>query len=100
MPSFNDFAPAPMPDMGRRPQKSANDRQDWVFMTPAEIMGVASEQLSRTQKRDENGQPDNLTPDGTLSGKAKPLGAVEEQFARQSVSVAELLGSGRWSNER
>jgi hypothetical protein len=62
VPSFNDFAPAPMPDMGRRPQKSANNRQDWVFMTPAEIMGVAPEQLSRTQKRGANGQPDNLSP--------------------------------------
>jgi hypothetical protein len=62
MPSFNDFGPAPMPDAGRRLQKRANDRQDWVFMTPAEIMGVAPEQLSRTRKRDANGQPDNLSP--------------------------------------
>jgi hypothetical protein len=62
LPSFNDFGPAPMPDTGRRIQKSADDRQGWVFMTPAEIMGVAPEQLSRTRKRDANGQPDNLTP--------------------------------------
>jgi hypothetical protein len=62
VPSFNDFMPAPGPDAGRRPQKSANDRQDWVFMTPAEIMGVAPEQLTRTRKRDANGQPDNLSP--------------------------------------
>src|SRR5271169_865492 len=35
VPSFDDFAPPPMPDLGRRSQKSANNRQDWVFMTPA-----------------------------------------------------------------
>ena len=62
VPSFGDFGPAPMPDTGRRLQKSANGRQDWVFMTPAEIMGVTPEQLSRTPKRDANGQLDNLSP--------------------------------------
>jgi hypothetical protein len=62
VPSFSDFGPAPIPDAGRRLQKSSRDRQDWVFMTPAEIMGVAPEQLSRTGKRDANGQPDNLSP--------------------------------------
>src|SRR5579862_1904584 len=62
VPSFNDFAPPPMPDMGRRPQRSANNRQDWVFMTPAEIMGVAPEQFGRTQKRDANGRLENLSP--------------------------------------
>jgi hypothetical protein len=62
VPSFGDFGPAPMPDTGRRFQKPANGRQDWVFMTPAEIMGVAPEQLSRTPKRDANGQLDTLSP--------------------------------------
>ncbi len=61
VPSFNDFGPAPMPDTGRRIKKS-NDREDWVFMTPAEIMGVAPEQLARTRTRDANGQSDDLSP--------------------------------------
>ena len=51
-----------MPDTGRRIKNQPMAAQDWVFMTPAEIMGVAPEQLSRTPKRDANGQLDNLSP--------------------------------------
>ena len=36
--------------------------QDWIFMTPAEIMGVSSEQILQTRKRNENGQQENLSP--------------------------------------
>ena len=62
LPSFNDFGPAPVPDTGRRIQKSANERQDWIFLTPAEIMGVAPDQLSRNRKRDANDKSDSLSP--------------------------------------
>lgn len=60
--SFNNFGPAPAPNAGRRIPKSAEDSQDWIFMTPAEIMGVSSDQILQTGKRNENGQPENLTP--------------------------------------
>ena len=60
--SFNDFGPAPLPNAGGRIQKSSEDRQDWIFKTPAEIMGVSSEQILQTKKRNENGQQKNLSP--------------------------------------
>ncbi|MGD0086272.1 MAG: hypothetical protein ABSC24_04005 [Verrucomicrobiota bacterium] len=74
LPSFNDFGPAPVPDTGRRIHKSANEHQDWVFMTPAEIMGVAPDQLSRDRKRDTNDKSENLSP-------------MERYLARQNPSA-------------
>jgi len=62
LPSFNDFGPAPAPDMGGRIQKSSRDQQDWIFMTPAQIMGMSSEQILSTGKRNENDQQKNLSP--------------------------------------
>ncbi len=62
MASFNDFGPAPAPSTGGRIQKSSQDRQDWIFMTPAEIMGVSPEQILQSWKRNENGQQKNLSP--------------------------------------
>jgi hypothetical protein len=60
--SFEDFGPAPVPNAGGRIQKSSPDRQDWIFMTPAEIMGVSPEQILQSGKRNENGQQKNLSP--------------------------------------
>jgi hypothetical protein len=62
LPSFNDFGPAPAPNTGGRIQKSTRDQQDWIFMTPAEILGVSSEQILSTGKRNENDQQKNLSP--------------------------------------
>jgi hypothetical protein len=64
VPSFNDFSPgpAPIPREGRRPRKSSGQPQDWEFMTPAEIMGVAPDQSVQTQKRGMNDQRGSLTP--------------------------------------
>lgn len=62
MASFNNFGPAPAPNGGGRIQKSPQDRQDWIFMTPAEIMGVSPEQILQSGKRDENGQQKHLSP--------------------------------------
>jgi hypothetical protein len=62
LPSFNDFGPAPMPNGGGRIQESSKDRQDWIFQTPAEIMGVSSDQILQTGKRNENVQRENLSP--------------------------------------
>jgi hypothetical protein len=61
VPSFN-FGPAPAPDAGRRVQKKSDDRADWAFQTPAEIMGVAPEQILSNGKRNDDGRQKNLTP--------------------------------------
>src|SRR5579859_3507793 len=60
--SFNNFAPAAAPNAGRRIPKTAEDSQDWIFMSPAEIMGVSSDQILQTGKRNESGKPAGLTP--------------------------------------
>lgn len=61
LPAFNDFGPAPAPNTGGRIPKSSKDQQDWIFMTPAEIMGMSSEPTSKTGKRNEDGQQENLS---------------------------------------
>ena len=43
-------------------QKRLERRKDWVFMTPAEILGVTPEKNLQTQERDAAGQPKNPTP--------------------------------------
>lgn len=60
--SFNNFAPAASPNAGRRTPKNAGEGQDWIFMTPAEIMGVSSDQILQNGKRNENGRQAGLTP--------------------------------------
>ncbi|HUA38916.1 MAG TPA: hypothetical protein VMA35_11045 [Candidatus Sulfopaludibacter sp.] len=60
--SFNDFGPVPAPVAGGRFPKSARDRQEWIFMTPAEILGVSSNQLLQTGKLNENDQREDLSP--------------------------------------
>ncbi|HKW29147.1 MAG TPA: hypothetical protein VJT54_07420 [Verrucomicrobiae bacterium] len=59
--SFNNFAPA-APNAGRRIPKTAEDSQDWIFMTPAEIMGVSSDQILQSGKNNEHGRQVGLTP--------------------------------------
>jgi hypothetical protein len=54
--------PAPMPSQMRRSQKSSGDIQQWEFMTPAEILGVAPDQILQTQRRDTNSDQGSLTP--------------------------------------
>jgi hypothetical protein len=61
VPSFN-LGPAPTLDSGRRLQKKSDDRSDWVFQTPAEIMGVAPEQIASNGKRSDDGRQKKLTP--------------------------------------
>lgn len=61
VPSFN-FGPAPMPDTRRRLQKKSGDSADWVFQTPAEIMGVAPDQTPSNRKRNDDDPQRNLTP--------------------------------------
>jgi hypothetical protein len=61
VPSFN-LDPAPTTDTGRRLQKKSNDRSDWIFQTPAEIMGVAPDQIVSSDKRSDDGRQKKLTP--------------------------------------
>ena len=57
------FGPAQVPDTGRRRvQKKSDDRSDWVFQTPEEIMGVTPDQIVSNDKRSDNGRQKNLTP--------------------------------------
>jgi hypothetical protein len=60
VPSLN-LGPAPTLDIGRRLQKKSDDRSDWVFQTPAEIMGVAPDQIVSNGKHNDDGQQKNLT---------------------------------------
>ena len=83
-PSFN-FGPAPMPNTGRRLLKKSGDDADWVFQTPAEIMGVVPEQNSSTGKRNRDGQPDNLTP-------------LERYLEGQSMNPRSKVNSSRSQN--
>jgi hypothetical protein len=65
VPSFNNFpaGPAPIPSEGRRLKKSSDQRQDWVFMTPAEIMGVTPEKMFNFSKQDaDSRRQESLTP--------------------------------------
>jgi hypothetical protein len=59
---FNDFGPAPVPNAGGRIPNPSKDHQDWIFMTPAEIMGVSAEQLLPKQERDAKNDQKSLTP--------------------------------------
>lgn len=59
--SFN-FGPAPVPDTGRRFHKKSEDRSDWILQTPAEIMGVAPDQIASDDKRNDDGRQKKLTP--------------------------------------
>jgi hypothetical protein len=55
-------APAPMPSRTRRPQKSSEDNRPWEFMTPAEILGLAPDQMLPSQKKNAQGDQGSLTP--------------------------------------
>src|SRR5690348_5337754 len=60
--SFRGFRPAPAPNARGQIHKSAQDSEDWIFMTPAEIMGVSSDQILQKGKHKANGQREYLTP--------------------------------------
>ncbi len=91
--SFNDFGPAPAPNAGGRIPKSSEDRQDWIFMTPAEIMGVSSEQILQSGKRNENGQQKNLTPmERYLEGRNP---SARFNPSGESIAVTGFLGAGK-----
>jgi hypothetical protein len=62
--TFNTLPSAPPPVLSEERQlpKRLDRRKDWVFMTPAEILGVATpEKILGIQERDAAGQPKNPT---------------------------------------
>ncbi|MGB7767610.1 MAG: hypothetical protein WBN22_02000 [Verrucomicrobiia bacterium] len=66
-------APAPMPSQARRLRKSSTDKQNWAFMTPAEILGVKPNQMLQPQKHDANGDQNSLTPVENYLGGEGPF---------------------------
>jgi len=54
--------PVPTPGVERRLRKSSNNNGDWMFMTPAEIMGVSPDQFLQTENRDTNSSQGSLSP--------------------------------------
>ncbi len=58
-PSLSAAAPPISMD---RPRKLSDDRQQWEFMTPAEILGIAPDQTAQNQKRNPNDNNVSLTP--------------------------------------
>jgi hypothetical protein len=71
VPTFDNPSAAPPPVSGERQllQKRLERRTDWVFMTPAEILGVTTpEKIPQTQERDAAGQPKNPSPFRNSSG--------------------------------
>ena len=62
--TFNSLPPAtpPAPVEEQKLKKLPDRRKDWVFMTPAEILGVTTpEKILGIQERDAAGQPKNPT---------------------------------------
>ena len=55
-------APVPMPARMQPFKKSSDDHRSWEFMTPAEILGVAPDQILQTSRKNAQGDQDSLTP--------------------------------------
>jgi hypothetical protein len=86
-------APAPMPTRMRRSQQSSEDNLPWEFMTPAEILGVASDQIFQTQKKDAQGNQGSLTPmERYLQGQSSFA-----QFRTNSAGNS-FRGQNLWAN--
>jgi hypothetical protein len=84
VPTFNNpsIAPPPAADEGQQLQRRLERRKDWVFMTPAEILGVTPpEKVLGIQERNAAGQPKNPTP-------------IERYNERQQTKAA---GTNSWS---
>ena len=98
VPSFNFPAgPAPMPGEGRRLKKSSDERSDWVFMTPAEIMGVAPEKLFSSSKPDADRQrQESLTPMERYLERQSQPGRTNSYFfpSGDSSSSQDFWGDG------
>ncbi len=96
VPTFNDFSPGPtpIPREGWRLQTSSGLSQDWEFMTPAEIMGVAPDKSAQTQKGGVDGQQGSLTPMERYFARQNPT-AKKKADASDNLSPSQILfGTG------
>lgn len=85
--------PVPMPSQMRRFQKTPNNSLDWEFMTPAEIMGVAPDQILQTQTGNTNGEQSSLTPmERFLEGQNSSTRFYTNSFGNSSP------GQNFWAN--
>jgi len=96
VPAFNDLGPAPVPSVGMRLKKSSDRNGNWVFMTPAEIMGVAPDQILQTQNGSAGAddQQGSLTPmERYLAGRNPSAANNAYAFGNRFVARS-ILGTG------
>jgi hypothetical protein len=97
VPTFDNPPAAPplAPGEGQQLQKRLERRKDWVFMTPAEILGVTTpEKILHIQERDAAGQPKNLTPIERYNGRqqAKNARTNDSYFPNYSMPSRNFSG--------
>jgi hypothetical protein len=88
-------APPSAPDERQQLQRRLERRKDWVFMTPAEILGVTTpEKILHIQERDAAGQPKNLTPIERYNERqqAKNARTNDSYFPDHSMPSRNFLG--------
>jgi len=98
VPAFNNFSPGPAPARreGRRIQKTPNERQDWVFMTPEEIMGITPEKMfNRSQTDADSQRKENLTPMERYLERQNQTARTNSDFFSPKDSSSPL---GFWGN--
>ncbi len=99
MPAFDHFSPgpSPAPREDRRYHKSPNERDEWVFMTPAEIMGVAPDKMFNHSSSDEDNQREgSLSPmERYVERQNQPARTNSDSFSPDnSVSPQGFWGAG------
>ena len=95
--TLDNPSPAPPPVSGeeQKLQKRLERRKDWVFMTPAEIVGVTTpEKILKIQERDAAGKPKNLTPMERYNEReqAKNAGTNDSYFPNHSMPSRNFFG--------
>jgi hypothetical protein len=88
-------APPPTPGEGQQLQRLLERRRDWIFMTPAEILGVTTpEKILQIQERDAAGQPKHLTPMERYNEReqAKNSGTNDSYSYSKSMPFADFSG--------
>ena len=88
-------APLPAPSEGQQLPRLLERRNDWIFMTPAEILGVTTpEKILKVQERDAAGRPKNLTPIERYNERqqAKNSGTNDSHYSRNSTPFGDFSG--------
>jgi len=95
VPAFNDLGPAPVPSVGMRLKKSSDRNGNWVFMTPAEIMGVAPDQILQTQ----NGSAGADDQQGSLTPMERYLAGRNPSAANNAYLATDSWQEAFWERE-